>query len=172
MLELIYPSMDHRDMWIDILNEWTETEEDVTPYALFYRQDDFDVFLKKTEESHQGINLGDHVPATTYFLIGESRDRILGAVNIRHRLNEAQLLRSGHIGYGVRPSERKKGLGNEMLRLALLKCREMGLESALVTCDKDNIASAKVIMKNGGELENEITEEDGNIIQRYWISLM
>lgn len=46
MPELIYPTMDHREMWMDILNEWTDTEEDVTPYALFYRQDDFDVFLK------------------------------------------------------------------------------------------------------------------------------
>lgn len=172
MAELIYPTMDHKEMWIDILKEWTKTGEDVTPYALFYRQDNFDVFLKKTEESHRGINLGDHVPATTYFLVGESRDRILGAVNIRHRLNEALLLRSGHIGYGVRPSERKKGYGNEILRLALLKCRGMGMEKALVTCDKDNLASASVIIKNGGKLENEITEDDGNIIQRYWISLM
>ena len=171
MLELVYPTNEHKDMWNDIRKEWTITGEDVTPYALFFRQDNFDVFLKKTEDFHQGNNLGYYVPGTTYFLLGESRDRILGAVNIRHRLNEALLLLSGHIGYGVRPSERKKGFGTEILRLALLKCCEMGIEKALITCDKENIASARVIVKNGGILENEITEEDGNIIQRYWIRL-
>ena len=57
-----------------------------------------------------------------------------------------------------------------MLALALQKCRERGIERALVTCDKTNGASAKTAMKNGGVLENEITEPDGNIVQRYWIT--
>ena len=58
-----------------------------------------------------------------------------------------------------------------MLALALEKCRELGIDKALITCDNDNISSAKTALKNGGVLENEFTEENGNIVQRYWITL-
>jgi len=77
----------------------------------------------------------------------------------------------GHIGYGVRPSERRKGYATQMLALALEKCRTLNIEKVLVSCDKDNIGSAKTIMKNGGTLFNEYTEDDGNITQQYWITL-
>jgi predicted acetyltransferase len=66
------------------------------------------------------------------------------------------LLSGGHIGFGVRPSERRNGYGAKMLALALEKCRELAIEKALVTCDAENIGSAKTIMKNGGVLESEI----------------
>ena len=95
-------------------------------------------------------------------------DKIVGTIAIRHYLNEGLLNIGGHIGYGIRPSERRKGYGAQMLALALEKCRELGIDRALVTCDKDNVASAKTAMRNGGVMENEVVEEDGNIVQRYW----
>ena len=95
--------------------------------------------------------------------------KIVGTIAIRNYLNDSLMKSGGHIGYGIRPSERRKGYGAKMLALALKKCREFGVEKALVTCDKDNIASAKTAMKNGGILENELVEENGNIVQRYWI---
>jgi predicted acetyltransferase len=96
---------------------------------------------------------------------------ILGSVNIRHCLNEDLLFRGGHIGYGIRPTQRKKGYATLMLGLALEKCREMGLKKVLVTCNQDNIGSAKTIRNNGGILENEVTEENGTVIKRFWINL-
>ena len=77
----------------------------------------------------------------------------------------------GHIGYGVRPTERRKGYGTKMLAFALEKCHGFGIKKALVTCDKSNNASRKTILKNGGILENEQPEENGNILQRCWICI-
>lgn len=91
-------------------------------------------------------------------------------IDIRHRLNEYLLQFGGNIGYSVRPSQRRKGYATEMLALALEECRKLGIDRALVTCDKTNIGSAKTIQKNGGVLENEVLEGD-RITQRYWIGL-
>jgi predicted acetyltransferase len=93
-------------------------------------------------------------------------------INIRHRLNEFLAREGGHIGYSVRPSERRKGYATRMLQMALQKCAEMGLEKVLIACDKENIGSAKVIMNNGGVLESEITDGSlAEVVQRYWIDL-
>ena len=104
-------------------------------------------------------------------MLDNDRDRLLGAVNIRHYLSDALLKEGGHIGDGIRPSERRRGYGTEIVRLALIECRKLGITKVLMTCDKDNVASAKTIIKNGGVLENEFVNSEGNIEQRYWIAL-
>jgi len=109
------------------------------------------------------------VPATTYFGIQDGK--IVGTIQVRHSLNQHLFNTYGHIGYGVRPSERRKGYASRMLAMALDKCRELGIEKVLVSCDKDNIASAKTILKNGGNPGIEFAEDDGNIVQQYWITL-
>lgn len=96
------------------------------------------------------------------------RKLFVGAVNIRHYLNEGLRRTGGHIGDGIRPGERRKGYATAMLALALKECKKLGIDRVLVCCDKDNIGSAKAIVKNGGVLENEV-EEDGHVVQRYWI---
>ena len=102
------------------------------------------------------------------------RARAISAVSKKWRslksLNDALLKNGGHIGDGVRPSERRKGVATKMIALALEECKKLGIDKVLMVCDKDNIGSAKSIIKNGGVLENEIAE-DGVIEQRYWITL-
>lgn len=110
------------------------------------------------------------MPDSTFFCLDTDRNIFVGAVNIRHTLNEGLLKDGGHIGDGIRPSERGKGLGTRMIALAFEECGRLGLRDVLMCCDKDNIASARTIVKNGGVLENEI-EVDGVIVQRYWIHL-
>ncbi|MBW5448089.1 GNAT family N-acetyltransferase [Cohnella sp. CFH 77786] len=90
---------------------------------------------------------------------------------MRHRLNEKLLEIGGHIGYGIRPSERRKGYATEILKQALSKAKDLGISEALVTCDKENIGSAKTIIKNGGLLGSEAVV-NGTAIQRYWIKVL
>lgn len=122
--------------------------------------------MDNTKEETVRPNL---VRATTYLAVNES-NHVVGMIDIRHRLNEYLFQFGGHIGYSVRKSERQKGYASEMLRLALVQCRKIGLRKVLITCDKQNIASAKTILRNGGIFENELPEEDA-ITLRYWITL-
>mgnify|MGYP003312682671 CR=1 FL=1 len=103
------------------------------------------------------------VPSSVFFLLDDDRNILLGAVDIRHYLNDYLLQYAGHIGDGIRPSERRKGFATEMIRLALLECKQLGITKVLMVCDKFNIASAKSIIKNGGILENEFVDEKGKV---------
>jgi predicted acetyltransferase len=133
--------------------------------------EDFDALLARTALYASGVNLpAGHVPSSEFYLLGEGK--LIGRVSVRHRLNRGLEIISGHIGYDIRPSERNRGFGTLILRLALEKAREIGLKKVLLTCDADNFASAKVIEKNGGRLDKQIIyEETGKLISRYWIEL-
>jgi predicted acetyltransferase len=109
------------------------------------------------------------VPSTTSFLVDEGR--ILGVSNLRHWLTRHLLEHGGHVGYSVRPSERNRGHATRLLRDAARRARHLGIERLLVTCDADNVSSARVIEKCGGVLENEILTDDAPI-RRYWIRLL
>lgn len=113
---------------------------------------------------------GKYIPDSTYFCLDTNRNIFVGAINIRHYLNENLLFSGGHIGDGIRPSERNNGLGTQMIALALQECQKLGIKKVLMCCDKENIASARTIIKNGGILENEVLD-NGVWIQRYWIEL-
>lgn len=112
------------------------------------------------------------VPDTQFVSVRPSDGQIVGMLDIRHELNEACLKLFGNIGYSIRASERHKGYATEQLRLAKEVCRRMGMTKILVSCHKENTASAKTILHNGGVLENEVVDErNGEILQRYWIDL-
>lgn len=111
----------------------------------------------------------DKVPDSVFFLYDDERDIFLGAVHIRHCLNDALREFSGHIGMGIRPSARRQGFATEMLRLALLECKKFGIESVQITCDKANTGSSRTIVKNGGVLEKEFVNPAGISRQRYII---
>ena len=154
----------------EMMEEWLRYEDpkDITPWAIVrwdYR--DFDNYMEHLEVKD---DTGRRVPDSTFFCLDEAQDRFVGAVNIRHYLNERLLLNGGHIGDGVRPLERRKGIGTTMVGLALEECRKLGIKRVLMVCDSDNVASAKTIIRNGGVMENEV-EMDGFIEQRYWIDL-
>ena len=128
---------------------------------------DFDYYLANLEIKKEQDG---RVPDSTFFCLDTDRNIFVGAINIRHYLNEELLYTGGHIGDGIRPSERRKGYATAMIGLGLEECRKLGITKVLMTCDKDNIGSARSIMNNGGVLENEVME-DGVLEQRYWITL-
>ncbi len=109
------------------------------------------------------------VPSSTFLAINED-NRLVGIINIRHELNEMLFNVGGHIGYGIRESERRKGYATEMLKLGLEKCKDLGLEKVLVTCNKENLGSAKTILNNNGVFENEMQDGD-NVFKRFWIEV-
>lgn len=133
---------------------------------------DFDKWLEKIRKdvSERTVEKGK-VSSTLYLAVRKKDNKIIGMVQIRHRLTEKLLKNCGHIGDGIRPSERGKGYGTQIIRLALNECRKLGIKNVLIVCYQDNLASAKTILKNGGKLENEIPAEEGKIDQRYWILL-
>lgn len=167
-LKLVRASMAYQPQITEMLDEWFAVETDITPYAIRkgdYRH--FPHYLTTLEAAPDDPRL---VPDSTFFCLDESTNRMVGAVNIRHRLNEKLLLNGGHIGDGIRPSMRGRGLGTKMVALALEECRKLGMERVLMVCDKDNLPSARTIQSNGGVLENEVVV-DGVTEQRWWIQL-
>ena len=110
------------------------------------------------------------VPSSTYLGIREKDNYIVGMIDIRHYLNEYLTQVGGHIGYGVRKTERNKGYAKQMLKLALEKCKELKIKKVLITCDEDNIASEKVILSANAKLE-DIRNVDGENKKRFWIEL-
>ncbi len=157
----------------EMIEEWKLDQElnhtNHSPWAIF--KNDYHDFAYYLEHLEIREPTDGRVPDSVFFLLDQDRDRLLGAVNIRHYLNDSLLKEGGHIGDGIRPSERRKGYGTELVRLALIECRKLGIDRVLMTCDKDNEASAKTIIRNGGVLENEFVNSDGGLEQRYWITL-
>jgi predicted acetyltransferase len=128
-------------------------------------------YLQSLVDMESGINLRPGwVPMTTHWLLDED-ERIVGVSRLRHRLTPSLLADGGHIGYYVLPSERGKGHGTIILRLALIEARELNIDRALLTVNSDNVASIRVIETNGGILEDERVDEDGIPYRRYWIDL-
>ncbi len=112
------------------------------------------------------------VPSTQYVYLRESDRRIVGMTQFRHELNEYLLNFAGHIGYSVRPSERRRGYAGRMLKELLPVCRQKGLNRVLVTCMTGNEGSRRTILKNGGVYESTEFEPDEKAnIERYWIKL-
>jgi predicted acetyltransferase len=110
------------------------------------------------------------VPSSVYWLLSEN-GYLLGDIRIRHRLTPAWEDLGGHIDYGVRPSQRRKGYATRMLAMALEKARAMGLKRVLITCDPANVGSVRTIQRNGGKLLSESIAKNGRLTSRYWIDL-
>lgn len=167
-LELVFPTIEYKAQVEEYLQEFFDNEEyELAGDAGLDRIKDFDEWLIKIQND---LSEDKEIPATVYLTIRKSDNKIVGNIQIRHKLNEKLLLYGGHIGDSVRPSERGKGYATEQIRLALKKCKELGIDNVLMDCDKTNVASRKSIIKNGGILENEVYVNN-EFIQRFWISL-
>jgi len=173
-LKLLKPNKSFENQAKEYIQEFIDNESGINGTGgLDSFVDKYDEWLIKLDNDLDINNIKPgRVPTSTYFLIRESDGKLIGMISIRHELNDYLLKFGGHIGYSIRPTERRKGYATKLLRLGLEKCIDLGINKVLLTCDKLNIASAKTIQKNNGVLENEIFNIDSNeVFQRYWIDL-
>ncbi|ONI70038.1 GNAT family N-acetyltransferase [Kribbella sp. ALI-6-A] len=173
MPELIEPTMALRDSWLESSREWGaqpqhgsglhETDEvgTVEGFTAWIER------LKAEGDETRELAPG-RVPAAYWWIVDDGN--YAGAITLRYRLNEKLLDGGGHIGYGVRPSARGRGLASWALGAVLDRARARGLDRVLVTCDDGNLASARTIERNGGVLE-DVRETWLGITRRYWIAL-
>ncbi|WP_433790228.1 GNAT family N-acetyltransferase [Actinoplanes sp. CA-252034] len=171
MPELIAPTAALHASWIESRDEWgrgvhqdgaglREVDEVDTPEGFAAWVDRLNAAAKQAPE--------DWVACSFRWIV--EGDRYLGAIALRHELNDFLLEAGGHIGYGVRPSARGNGLASWALARILPEARALRLDRVLVTCNVDNAASARTIERNGGVLE-DVRDTGIGTVRRYWITL-
>ena len=149
----------------DMLQEMPADENGFTNTALGKTPEEFREWLRKRVAFSRGEGLENWmVPESYYWLFVDGVP--VGVAKLRHRLTEALREAGGHIGYGIRPSQRGKRYGNLILKLLIGKARDMGLDKVLLTCKAHNEASRRTIEANGGLLERRTEEE-----LYYWITI-
>jgi predicted acetyltransferase len=169
-MKLTEPSAEWEAAYRAVFEEFRERKEEL-PWRWNPEEQSFAEFVRRLQDFAQGENLPKGwVPASCYWLVDED-GRILGEVDIRHRLTPALEDFGGHVGYWIRPCERGKGYGTRMLALALEEARALGLTRVLITCAPENAASVRVIEKNGGVFASRSVAYTGRMTSRYWIEL-
>lgn len=162
MIKLVKPSLKYKTSFKKALVEFEkEGRNEGSPK-------DIKGYIEQQKRYASGDVPREKVPESKLWLV--DGDKFIGRVSIRHQLNKKLKQFGGHIGYVIRPSERKKGYGLKILKLSLYKAKYLGLDKVLVTCDDDNIASQKIIEKNGGQLRKKIMWE-GELIRHYLIKI-
>jgi predicted acetyltransferase len=165
-LRLEEPNIKHQQEHETMLQEFLNNNEPIIPRAMRIKpHESYQDFLQRTADRKEEKNIPEQrVPASLYFIINKN-NKIIWCINIRHILNEWLEKLWWHIGYGIRPSERKKWYGTTALKLALEKCVELWIQQPILICDKENVWSVRVIENNGWILESEYPcKENDNIM--------
>ena len=172
VVQLVTPSSAFESSHRSFVEEFRSNGERVVPWVADEPFETFDDYVKALLAAADGIGIPHgFVPHSTFWLI-DSRDEIVAISNLRHGLTEGLLKHGGHIGYGVRPSARGRGHATEILRHTLARACDLGLRKVRLTCDKDNVASCRTILRNGGVLDDEeFMPEYRCVTSRYWINL-
>ena len=151
-LKLIEPTIEYKEDAIKYIEEHNICFSDINGSGgLDYYVNNYEGWLDKLKEDKIRIPNEERVPSVTYFLVKDKK--IIGMINIRLFLNEKLKKLGGNIGYGIRPTERRKGYNKINLYLGLLKCREYNIKEVQIDCDEDNIGSKKTIEALGGVLQ-------------------
>lgn len=164
---LVEPTEDLRAKFLSMAEEYSFAGHEHYQSAV----EDFPAYVQRLSNVARGIGLRpDRVPESTFWLVAGGE--VMGRSKLRHHLTPMLRIEGGHIGYDIRPSERQKGYGTLILKLTLEKAKGVGLRRVLLTCDVDNIASARIIEKNGGVFHGRaISDRSGREISQYWITL-
>ncbi|MCG9579698.1 GNAT family N-acetyltransferase [Vibrio tubiashii] len=169
-MKLVTPRVEYQESYIEMVREFSEREEAFIPFVLAENYEDFSMLLDRLSAYSRGEEVPGFVAHSSFWLIDEN-DQVVGCSNLRHELNDGLLVLGGHIGYGIKPSERKKGYAKRILELTLPKAKSIGIDKALVTVSKANLGSVKAIKYNKAvlEAEKQVPGQKG-IVQYYWLN--
>ena len=171
------PSLERKDEIIEYLDEFVKYNSNINGTGSLDKIYDgytFEEALErclnmKNELYAKSIN---RVPGKTFLLIRKDDNKIVGTINIRWNLSEKMLEFGGHIGYGIRPTERRKEYNKIQLYLVLLEAQKLNLDKVMLDCSVDNLGSDKTIKALGGILERcELDEADNTMTNVYWINV-
>jgi predicted acetyltransferase len=170
MTFLTEPSSKYLETFLAGLREFHQ-EGRMLQYNFQVVSQDFERFLHSLRAQQDQTKFVPHgIPQRHFWLIDDNE--FIGILSLRRGPDETFIRISGHVGYQIRPSKRRRGYGRELLRQGLQKAKELGFTRVLLTCDEDNIASKKVIESNGGQFENAILVDGAPVKKlRYWIDL-
>ena len=182
-LELQLPTLQHKIAAENFKKEFLEEQEPVIYGSALFDQMEYEQWLMHNTNNRQESTVSaGWVTATTFFAVRKQDLKIVGVIDIRHNLeNEFLAQYGGHIGYSVRPSERKKGYATEILRIGIEYAKSLNIEKLMVACFSDNIPSIKTIIKSGGVLSEtklytdgqlvDIPNSEEKLVNIYWIDL-
>ena len=170
-INLVRPNRDLEQQAIDYKQEHFESGENIISGSeLWDKTESYSEWLEAVSRNTNKDTVNPSwVVTDTFFAVRENDKKILGIISFRHELNDF-LKDFGHIGYSVRPTERKKGYATEMLKQVLAVAKEIGLSRVQLSCEKENIPSIKTIAKNGGVYERSF-EFEGETADIFMIEL-
>ncbi|MBE6561722.1 MAG: GNAT family N-acetyltransferase [Ruminococcaceae bacterium] len=168
---LCRPTSQYAQQITEYRKEFLDSGDSMDGTGPLRRMEDPLEYIRFCQKGEDPSSVPPHlVPATQFLFIRKNDDKLIGMIQIRHYLNDFLEKFGGHIGYSVRPSERRRGYAKEMLRMALPFCKEIGLTKILITCIDGNIGSEKTILANGGAYDATVYEPDNRIkLKRFWI---
>ncbi|MBQ8302233.1 MAG: GNAT family N-acetyltransferase [Clostridia bacterium] len=172
-MKLIKPAFEYADQIKKYRQEFLDAGDSMDGCGSLRRiEDPYEYIQRSIDCQNEETMPKGLVPATQFMFIRESDNKLIGMIQVRHYFNDYLSKYGGHVGYSVRPSERRRGYAKEMLKAVIPYCREIGLNRVLITCIEDNLGSEKTIIANGGKYESTIFEPNENVnLKRFWIDL-
>ena len=171
MKKIFLPSVSDKIPFYKMAYDYGKTDDKRYYKEIMKAEFDFESYVKELHNYANGIVIPkERIPYTTFWLMDDTHETIYAVGRLRYMLNKQSRKEGGHISYDVPPALRCFGNATELLRQMILKASEAGIMRVLVTCDSDNRASAAVIVKNGGKLENQVISDFSfKLVNRYWI---
>ena len=171
------PTIERKKDAIDYISEFLKYGSDINGTGLldrYLKEESYEnwlIYLSRVQNKNYAYSI-NFVPNKTFFLIRSRDNKIVGMINIRLELNEKLKNSGGHIGYSIRPTERRKGYNKINLYLGLEKCYEYNIENVWLDCVISNLGSVKTIQALGGKLLKEsFNNKYGEVTQMYTIDV-
>ena len=171
------PTLERKNEIIDYINEFVEYKSDINGTGSLDKILDGYTFEQALEmclnmQYEEYAKKNGRCQGQTFLLIRKKDNKIIGTINIRWNLTEKMKQFGGNIGYGIRPTERRKGYNKINLYLGLMEAKKIGLDKVMLDCDVENLGSSKTMEALGGKLERtEIDPYDGILTSVYWINV-